>query len=280
MEILKDISLEQRDKLHALQKEFHRHRRILEKINYTNQKEAFFEAMNTFWKFISSYEEEQMFRYFEHSDYYQKNRGFFSSAQNYYVRVLETVEAVNIMRKSLDKDQTFLDLFDRQLAKETYLQTNKDIHMMDWRGKKKIVMVGSGPLPETILYLYDHTDIEQIIGLDRNQEAIYIAGEMISAINDTSRIRLLHYNGLDYDYKDADLVFVANFISPKIKILNRIAETAKNGVQVLVRTPVSFGKMLYESALEGLNPRLSLTQEGQVHKYFLSKTLVLEKFDL
>ena len=280
MKVLKDISPEQREKVRALQAELDHHRRALDGINYILDKEAFFERMNRFWKFISSYEDEETFAYFQHSDYYQKNKNLFASMELYYVRTLGTVEAFNIMRKSLGKDQTFLDLFDRQLAKETYLQTNKDITLIDWQGKKKIVMVGSGPLPETILYLYDHTNIEQIVGLDNNQEAIFIAGEMIRSIKNTSRIQLQHYNGLHYDYSDADIIYVANFITPKIKILDRIAVTAKNGVQVLVQTPVSFGKMLYESATDGLNPRLTLTQEGAINTYFLSKTLVLQKFNI
>ncbi len=152
--------------------------------------------------------------------------------------------------------------------------------MIDWQGKKQIVMVGGGALPETILYLYDHTDIQNIIGLDNNQEAIYMAGEMIRSINNTSRIRLLHQNGSNYDYRDADIIYIANFVTPKMKVLDRIAETAKNGVQILVRTPVSFSKMFYESALDGLNPRLTITQEGAINRYFLSSTLVMQKLDI
>ena len=271
MKVLKDISPEQREKVHALQVAIDQHKRALEHIDYTRDKEDYLGYMHQFWNFISSYKDEETFAYFERSEYYQKNRNFFTSID--YSRIIETVEALNIMEKPTCENQTFLDNFDHKLTQE--------IALVNWQGKKKLVMVGAGPLPKTMLHFHDHTDIEQIIGLDSNQESVYIAGQMIRrAHKNTSRIQLVHYNGLNYDYKDADLVFVANFVTPKAKVLNRIAATAKNGVQVLVRTPVSFGKMIYESATEGLDPRLAITQEGEVNNYFLSKTLVLQKFDM
>ena len=274
------ISPEIETKVNLLKQNLEKFRVALEKNDYVQHKNAFFSIMNKFWEFAASMNDEETYEYFEHSQYFTKYRSFFSAREQYYVRTIEAIEAVNIMTKSVKENIKFYDLLERKIAKENYLKTSYEIEMMDIEDSKQLVMVGCGPLPETVLYLYENTELEEIIGLDYNQEAVYMGGEMLNSVGSTSRVKLIHCDGLKYDYKDADIIFVANFVTPKIKVLQQIANTAKNGAKVLVRTPVLLGKMLYESAINGMPSRLTLLKKGDINPYFLDQSLLLEKLDL
>lgn len=255
------------------------HKKQLESCDYIHNKEAFFQYMQEFWEYISQFKNEHLYELFEHTEYYSKNREIFASYENYYVRTLEALESISILTKNVHNNASFVDFFNKRIAKETYLQTSKEIEMADFSNCKTLVMVGAGPLPETILYIYENTNIENIIGLDNNQEAVFMAGEMIRSQN-LPRIKFLHFDGTLYDYHDADIVYVANFVRPKKKIFQRIAETAKTNVQIVTRTPVMFGRMLYEDTLPSLHSRLSLIQEGDINWFFLWKPLLIKKLDI
>ena len=274
------ISPEIQNKVKSLTQTLEEFRIALEHNNYMSHKKEFFEIMNKFWEFASSMQDTKTYEYFEHSQYFSKYRSFFSSKEQYYVRTIEATEAINIITKSIKENIRFYDLLERKMAKENYLKTSYEIEMMDLEKKKQLVMVGCGPLPETILYLHDNTNLEEIIGLDSNQEAILMGGDMLNSIGNTSRVNLIHCDGVKYDYKDADIIFVANFVTPKIKVLQQIANTAKNGAKILVRTPVLLGKMLYECAINGLPSRLTLRKKKNINSYFLDQSLLLEKLDL
>ena len=274
------ISPEIQEKVNSLKQNLEKFRVALEKNNYMHHKKEFFSIMNEFWEFASSMDDEETYEYFEHSQYFTKYRSFFSSKEQYYVRTIEAIEAVNIMTKSIKENINFYDLLERKMAKENYLKTSYEIEMMDLEGSKTLVMVGCGPLPETILYLYDNTELEEIIGLDYNQEAVFMGGEMLNSVGNTSRVNLIHCDGTEYIYENADIIFVANFVTPKIKVLQQIANTARNGAKVLVRTPIFLGKMLYESVIHNLPSRLTLRRKGNINPYFLDQSLLLEKLDL
>lgn len=268
-----------REKLVDLQQTLESFRIQLVNTDYISERAAFFEIMKSFWAFANSFDDEEVYDFFEHSEYYTKHKMFFSSMEQYYVRTIEAIEAVSIMTKSFEHHLKSFDLFEQRMAKENYSKTSDEIQMTGIDNVNNLVMVGCGPLPETILYLSENTDVKSIVGIDYNQEAIYMAGEMIQSLGQSDKVKLMHYNGVEYDYKNADLIIVANFISPKAKVLQRIANTAKNGAKILVRTPILLGKMLYESA-DSLPSRLILQKKGIPNRYFLDQSLFLEKLDI
>lgn len=268
---------DKRQKIKALKTMLDWHQQDLKMAYYINNEKEFIARMKRFWEFISSYDYEDIYEDFENSAYCLKNKSFFSYMEQYYTRLLETIEVKKIMLQSLNEKKSFLDLLSKNLAMDGYNQVRTEIGMIDWKGKKNVVMVGCGSLPQTILCLYDNTQASNIVGLDNNQESIYIAREMMKNINSSSRINLQHCEGLNYDYGKADLIYVANFIKPKKKVIDRIAQTAKHGANIIVRSPVSFGRMLYEDALDNLNPLLTILKEGDINKNFLFKPIILKK---
>jgi hypothetical protein len=278
---MQDISLKDKKKLEDFIKKLDVIRKDLKKVDYVNEREKFFGLMENFWKFLRKPKNSKLFKLFEHSKYYNKYKKFFNKMDDYYVRSFEAMEAVNIIAKSYTTPGSFLKLTEQDLTINSYKVVKREIELLDHSNCKTLAMVGSGPLPETILYIFENTNILKIIGIDNNQEAIYLAGEMISSIKKTPRIEFIHYDGLDYNYKNSDIVYIANFVYPKTEVLNRIAKTAKPGIKILIRNPFSFGKMLYDEVnFDKIDPRLTLIQKGKKIDYFLNYPLIFEKNDL
>ena len=63
-------------------------------------------------------------------------------------------------------------------------------------------------------------------------------------------------DGRDFDFTDSRIVFVAKMTTPKGAVLSRIADTAPQDVRIVVREPLSLGRLWAESAEQTLDPRL------------------------
>ena len=87
-------------------------------------------------------------------------------------------------------------------------------------------------------------------------------------------------DGCEYDYKDADFVYVANFVPPKNKVLERIALTAPNHVQIIIESPLLMGKILFEEVnTTTLHPLLKITdRQENITPYFRHEILKIEKY--
>jgi hypothetical protein len=84
-------------------------------------------------------------------------------------------------------------------------------------------------------------------------------------------------DGRAYDFSRAQVIFVANMVSPKAAVLSRIADTAAEGVQVVVREPYSLGRLLTESVEDSLDSRLEITGKGHGWRGNLSLDLYLRR---
>lgn len=187
------------------------------------------------------------------------------------------MESILLLTNKIDHIDSHL--LNKERAKQVFLQTNAEIRLVDFSDCKTLIMVWTGSFPETILYIYENTSIDTIIWIDKNQEAVYIASELVKAQN-VKKIKFLHYNGENYDYWNTDVIFVANFCFNKRKIFERIAKTAKPGTKILARNPVLFWRMFYEDTVAALHPRLALIKKTEVNKFFLIESLLIKKLDI
>ncbi|MBD3238109.1 MAG: hypothetical protein GF332_00520 [Candidatus Moranbacteria bacterium] len=226
---------------------------------------------------------QEVFKYFKHSSFFQENKVFFSRVNCYYARVLETIEAIDLISQGNHKKNKFgKDLFINEYPKILFEKSTRELKELgiDKKQFQEFVILETGSLPVTILAYFVATKIPKIIGVDSNQEAIYMAGEITRNMNKKEqRISYSHFSPLDYNYSKADIVYIPSYARNKRKILDRIAKTAKDGVMVLCRTPVQFGELLLDSAEVGLNPRFFKECEIKMQKPFLDKLLVLSTLD-
>jgi hypothetical protein len=273
---------EMREKLTTLQSKLESFRRRIEQCPKNSTE--FIKAMSEFWAFLSMFYEEdtggELYQAFERSNYFAKHQKEFSGFETFYVRSNEIQEAMSIKyEKNAHGEKGFLELCDTELSRQTYEQTRDEMQMLDEQDRncETMVMVGCGPLPETMMFIIEQTGVKKIIGLDQEETAVSMAGGLIHSMGYDKRIDTQPVRGEQYNYGDADVICVANFVSPKRAVFERIADTAKQGAKILTRNPVSFGRMLYEVTEDCIPPRLTIMKKDLVNPYFLFQGMLLEK---
>ncbi|NDK08528.1 methyltransferase domain-containing protein [Candidatus Gracilibacteria bacterium] len=266
-------------KLNDLVKNLEEFRQKLTEIDYIHNKKVFFDIMKDLRKYLLTIENQNLYKIFLHSKYYKFYKEFFTNINMYYVRSLESLQSISIMTKGIHNFDSFANLIDKDLIKQSFETKGNEIKSLNITSKTKtMVAVGCGSMPETLLYFYENTNIKNIIGVDYNHEAIFMAGEMISGLN-LDKITFHQGDGVDYDYKEADIVYIPIFTSPKNRILNRIIETGKDDVQIIVIVPKGLGNLLYEG-VGSVNQRLKIAyREDAFTKHIAQEVIKFVKYD-
>ena len=148
------------------------------------------------------------------------------------------------------------------LALELYDRSLEMFDRLDFSNCHRLVMVGCGSLPFTIFHVHDRTTIPEIVGLDVLPQAIETAATLAARLG-YGRVRTELCDGRSYDYGQTQIVYVAGMVSPKSAIVSRIADTAPDGVQIVVREPYSLGRLWLEGIEHDLDPRLEVTGRGR-----------------
>lgn len=246
--------------------------------DHTHNKSEFFSIMWSFKKYISSIQSKELFEKFFHSKYFSDFKRFFTEKNNYYLRALEATSSLWIMTKDIHWLGSFDLLFSQDEIKDKYKLKYLDLQPFDFTDAHTMVFVWCWPMPETMLYMYENTDIKRMIWLDYNYEAIYIAWEMINNLGLDS-IELVYSDWSNYDFSDADIIYIPNFVSGKDKILKKIVKTWKESVQIWIHEAQLFNRLLYTNAIYDLHPRLEKCWEFSSNtEYSLRSIVKLEKY--
>ncbi|MFT7184328.1 MAG: hypothetical protein ACI9QC_000667 [Oceanicoccus sp.] len=272
--------LSQKDsaELTQLIEQFEHFKTLLEECDYTHSEAEYFEIMSNLWSFRSAFDNEKVAEAFCHTEFFQEHKSFFLSHEQYYTRALESAKSISIMTKMASSTNIgIFDLINGDYMQQSYNHVNEELKLIDTKKCKRLVMVGCGPYPETILYLNENIEHTEIIGLDESREAIYMSGKMLESQN-LEKIELQSLAGYQFDFTEVDVVHIANFVPSKKKILDRIVETAPDHVQILVRTPQLLGSIFYTDPLTNLNSRLIIVNETITNQFFSYKTILLQKF--
>jgi hypothetical protein len=139
----------------------------------------------------------------------------------------------------------------------------------------RVVMVGCGPLPATLLWLVDRYPDLHCVGLDSDAGALETAARLVRVLG-TSRLRLECIDGARYDYATAELVYLANQTAPKRHVLERIAATIGRPATVIARDPYGNGWLLAEQVVGQLPRGYTLRRTGGESPLFLSRDLMLD----
>lgn len=205
----------------------------------------------------------------------------FTHAENFYERLIELDENEKVLSLS-DKD-SFLHNLEKNLTDEFNKLFIKDVKIEISQLKQylignRFVMVGCGSLPITLLaFCNEFTDMT-FIGIDNSPEAIRKAIDIKTKF-DISNLNFDIIDGMNYDYNNANTIFVANTVIPKIKVLEQIAKSAQSQTRIIIRIPVLSGNLLSEDVIYNNIPRIKLLQEIAADSRtddMLYKLLVLE----
>lgn len=270
----------QREKLNELRKKLGAFRSAL-KHDYQKDVERFFVTMNQFWKFMGEYNDKKIFEeFFEHSEWYVRNRSFFVDCNDFWIRIMEHEKASAIINS--DTNEKFFSGNADGKKSSKFIQENFNYIQNEvgfLKGLKNIMMVGCGSCPETLIFLKRRFPKIKLTAIDNSKEAAFISNKLLKYLGYID-VDVLFVDGTRYDYKKHDGIIVANFVTPKKAVLDQIAETANNNTRILVREPEILGKMFFDSALEGLHKRLFVEKRARLSRYFMMRSLLLKKLDL
>jgi uncharacterized UPF0146 family protein len=232
--------------------------------------------------YLAEFEDEKIIKMVMHSERYPEYEKFFRHQNDYFMRAIETVESIDIITKNVGTKSSLTDIISTEYLKDRYKQKGHDLRLADFSNVKKVVMVGCGPFPDTILYIYENTNVPEIVGLDYNEEAIHISSQFIHGLG-FNRIKLECIDGTLYDYNDTDLVYIAGFVRPKHKILKRIAETSKKkNITIIIDSILGMQELLFESINENnLHPRLRIEKRDYSRSAFYRQEIIkVVKYDI
>ena len=159
----------------------------------------------------------------------------------------------------------------------TYNRVGEMFAAIDFGKCRRLVMVGCGRVPAAIFHVHDRTDIPEIVGLDIIPEAVSGARSLLTHLG-YSRATAEVCDGTSYDYAGAGIVVIANMVSPKAEVVSRIADTGPEEVRVVVRDPLSLGRLWSDSAESSLDPRFEVIGKGDGQEHWsLSRDVYLRR---
>ena len=246
-------------------------KRDLEPIHYIYNKKEFFSFMWEMWDFFKNYNDIKAYELFSNTDKFTEYQIFFTEKDEYFEKAIDLSEALNILAKNTDID--LVNTLDNNFSKNVFLQTQNEINAISSETIKTLIMVGCGFTPETILYIAQNTNIENIIGLDYDPEVISIAREVIHKMGFDEKVTLKQAYGDEYNYKDADCIHMANFIRGKKETLNQISKTAKDGCTIIARQANLLSNLVYEEIYPKLHNRLIIKDliQGCFYNFYIFK---------
>lgn len=187
----------------------------------------------------------------------------FTHAENFFERIIELDENEKVL--SIPNDTILLNDLDKYLTNEFNKLFFQDVRIEMSKLKEHLignsfVMVGCGSLPITLLTFCGEYPGISFVGIDNSPEAIRKAIDLKTKFN-IENLNFDIVDGMNYDYNNANTIFVANTVVPKIKVLKQIAMSAQSKARIIIRIPVLSGNLLSEDVVYNSVPRIHLLQE-------------------
>jgi hypothetical protein len=146
--------------------------------------------------------------------------------------------------------------------------------LLDFGDCKKVVMVGSGAFPATLLWLSANFPTPRYVGLDIDPNCVKMATELVAALG-IDNIHFETIDGRQYDYGSVDFVFVGNYVVPKRGVLEQIARSTSVR-QVVIREPTRGGELLAETVVSDL-PATFVTENAGAENGVMMYDLLLRR---
>ncbi|MEM1075919.1 MAG: methyltransferase domain-containing protein [Pseudomonadota bacterium] len=161
-----------------------------------------------------------------------------------------------------------------EFGKQAYSRVDGLFDRFDFEDCRRFVLVGCGSLPVTMFQVLDNTNVPEIVGLDIRPDAVQSANAIFEK-DGLNRAKAVQSDGHSFDYAGADIVYVANMVSPKLRVLERILETASETVQIVLRDPYSFGRLWTERGEDALDERFEVLDYGPPSPAYFSRDVYI-----
>lgn len=230
-------------------------------------------VMRRFWDICRETRDPERVGALEAAPEYAVLRAFFSVRWGVHLRRLETLASREILADASAADLSAASM----LALENYRGIDGELGLLGESPARNAAVLGCGPFPETLIGLQRSALVgESLTGVDRNHEAVTLADAMRRRFcTPRPRVTIAHTDAEGADFPAFDLVVVANGLTGKARLLDRIHRTAPSGVRVLVRNPTLLARMLYDHVDPGPRSGWRVTERRATTA--LSETLLLER---
>ena len=126
---------------------------------------------------------------------------------------------------------------------------NRELSLLNGDPPRKILFVGSGPLPISAFHMQRATN-QPIDCLDRNPDAVETSRQVIERLGLNDHVRVFNGLGESFDISEYDLILIALLAKPKRRILRNLRKRAAPGCRILCRTAFSLRTLVYEPTPE------------------------------
>lgn len=187
------------------------------------------------------------------------------------VQAQDVAEINQMLRQDVREPTSFGQIATEKTAigvmssKDAYKRLDEVFEHVDFSRCGRAVMVGCGGRPFTMFRIHDQTQVPEITGLDVVPDAVETANVLAAKLG-YARMRAEFCNGRDYDYRAAQVVYVASMVSPKAEVVSRIADTAPPDLQLVLWEPYSLARLWSERAEDSLDPRLEVVGRTRVSR--------------
>ncbi|GEM_PF-3522300 len=114
--------------------------------------------------------------------------------------------------------------------------TKKEVPLCGLKPGDRVIQIGVGSLPQTVLYLAELG--ASVEALDNDPEAVANATRMLDRFSVDGRVSVRQADGLKTDCNAADAVWISFVVHPKEEVLKRAFASLKEGGRLVYRNPV------------------------------------------
>ncbi len=247
------------DRVTELQARLEVFRRALEPFAAGASGPAFKATMEKFLEFVRTYDDADAYAAWENAHPAAEFRAFFAPRVLQFTWAAEQQTHRELLAKASQAGAAIGPLLGANTW-GAYARMAGVLGHIDWSACRKFLMVGCGPVPDSLFCVHDHTSVERLLGMDRDPMAVDLAGQLVNAFG-LARIRIEQADACEVDYREFDVLCCSAFLAPRRAIMERIASTAREGSTILLRDPFFTGRLLFESTLDALPPRLAIVSE-------------------
>jgi len=154
-------------------------------------------------------------------------------------------------------ERRFVDFLDHNVVKH-YLDyplyarferlIDREVRLLKGGIPKKMLFIGSGPMPITALCLQHRLGI-QIDCLERFEDAVEESQKVMKKLRVEGRVHVMQGYGESVNVAEYDVVLIALLAKPKRAILENILRTSQQDVKVIFRTSENSRCVFYEPTL-------------------------------
>jgi hypothetical protein len=220
---------------------------------------GFLATMEEFLRFIGSYEDKAAYAAFETTAPFVQFRAFIAPCILRFTLAMESRTFAELASKMMPARQKV----GSHLGGSTwgsYARMEDALKLVDFSTCRRFVMMGCGRAPCSLFYLHDWTDIECLVGIDRDPHSLGMARQLVDGLG-LPRIRIVEADACDLDYAEFDIIYWDPFALPRRKVMERIVETARSDSVVILRDPFFTGTLLFEPMARSLG-RLAICGES------------------